>query len=541
MGLDLWFSFLKKVKPQFDSEGSDGLTWNVGGRQYVHMSNLCTTIGARKIMSADASVARVLNSIDIDGEYLPSEMPAGLKGMFWKQLNELFGLWLPGVIRALFAGDKVMVDYDRASEALFTLCQDEDYMRDEALDKVLATFMDKYYVVFSKAGGLVAAMYSSWRLDSIFSQLKDDDKKLLVSLKMDLSANPTSAMGHAMTRLASYPEVQQTKTSEEFVQKLKRTNGGGGFSDEFMTLYHDFIKRYGCRGMKEIDIATPRTAEKEADLFQQLKQIDLNFNAINNVTERRQEAYDKLLKLAQDIGYEKSFKHHAAIAQALLGYREHPKYMYVVMVSMFRRRALRIGEMLVKQGRLEHVEQIFDLTFDQITEAQLNPEQVLSSIIEANLRPYKATERVKNWPLFIDSRGRIIREPRKEYNAKEGQLWGDPISPGVVKGKARVLNEPYETPLLAGEILVARFTEPSWTPIFINAAGVVMEVGNALQHGAVIAREYGLPCVSGVDNATTIIKNGDELEVDGSTGLVTILNLASKKENVADGGETNES
>jgi rifampicin phosphotransferase len=164
---------------------------------------------------------------------------------------------------------------------------------------------------------------------------------------------------------------------------------------------------------------------------------------------------------------------------------------------------------------------------------------VLFPVIEANVKAYKATERVKNWPKFIDSRGKIIREPRKEYNAKDGQLWGDPISPGVVKGTARVLNEPYEMPLLAGEVLVARCTEPSWTPIFINAAGIVMKVGGPLQHGAVIAREYGLPCVSGVDHAMAIIKNGDEIEVDGSIGVVTILNKRS--ENGAQEDETKES
>jgi rifampicin phosphotransferase len=532
MGLDLWSSFLKKIKPQyFVSEGKDGLMWNIGGRQYMHMSNFLRTVGARKIILAtDPSVARVFDSVDLDGEYIPSKMPIGVKGVFWLHIKQIC-LMLPNLISAFFAGEKAMAAYDRASEAFFALCQDEDYMRDETLDEVLACFLAKFLnEMLSKSGGLLTAMYSSWRLDRIFSQLKEAEN-LLLSLKMDLRGNPTSAMGHAMVRLASYQEVQQTGTGDEFVLKLKQTGDGGcgSFSDEFKILYNDYMKRYGCRGMRETDPAISRTSEKEADFFQQLKQIDLHQNAINSVTERRQEAYDKLLKMARDIGYKKSFKNHASIVHALLGYREHPKYMYVVMVSMFRRRALKLGQLFVERGRLERVEQIFDLTFDQIAKAQRDPDMALAPIIEANLKPYQATAGVKNWPIFIDSRGKIIQEPRKEYNAKEGLLWGDPISPGVVKGKARVLNEPYEAPLLAGEILVARFTEPSWTPIFINAAGVVMEVGGPLQHGAVIAREYGLPCVSGVDHATTIIKNGDELQVDGSTGAVTILNWQSEK------------
>ena len=89
---------------------------------------------------------------------------------------------------------------------------------------------------------------------------------------------------------------------------------------------------------------------------------------------------------------------------------------------------------------------------------------------------------------------------------------GDAISPCVISGLAKVLKKPYEKPLERGEVLVARFTEPSWTPIFINAAGVVMELGGVMQHGAIIAREYGIPCVSGIDDATKLIKDGDMIE-----------------------------
>ena len=106
----------------------------------------------------------------------------------------------------------------------------------------------------------------------------------------------------------------------------------------------------------------------------------------------------------------------------------------------------------------------------------------------------------------------------------EGLLIGDPISPGVVRGRAKVLMDPYEKPIRAGEILVARFTEPSWTPLFINCEGVLMEIGGPMQHGAIIAREYGIPCVSGIDNATKLVKDGDLLELDGSAGTVQIIN-----------------
>ena len=96
-----------------------------------------------------------------------------------------------------------------------------------------------------------------------------------------------------------------------------------------------------------------------------------------------------------------------------------------------------------------------------------------------------------------------------------------------MRGRAKVLHAPYEKPLEEGEILVTRASDPGWTPIFFNAAGVVLEVGGPLQHGAVIAREYGLPCVSGLDGVTKLVEDGQMIEVDGSNGIVRILDEAA--------------
>ena len=106
---------------------------------------------------------------------------------------------------------------------------------------------------------------------------------------------------------------------------------------------------------------------------------------------------------------------------------------------------------------------------------------------------------------------------------KDGDIIGQAIAPGKVRGRAKVLHSPYEKPLNPGEILIVTATEPSWTPIFINAAGVVMEVGGPLQHGSIISREYGIPCVSGLMGIMDIIKDGDLIEVDGSNGVIRII------------------
>eukprot|EP00984_Skeletonema_dohrnii_P038553 scaffold41899_cov144-Skeletonema_dohrnii-CCMP3373.AAC.1 len=278
---------------------------------------------------------------------------------------------------------------------------------------------------------------------------------------MDLNGNPTSEMGHLMVRLASCPEIQETRTSDEFLEKLKE----GSFSPEFTSLYSDYLKRFGCRGAREIDVATPRMSEKQDELFDTLKQIDIKNNQIINVRERRDKAYQELLSLAREIGKEKSFVHHASVMQGVLGYREHPKYMLVVVTDACRRHALQVAKVFVAKGRLENEDQIFSLTMDQISNAQKDEAIDHLSLVRANLKPVEEVRHVKNWPVLIDSRGKIIRGKREiteEEKNKEGLLIGDPISPGagVVRGRAKVLMDPYEKPLEAGEILVARFTEP---------------------------------------------------------------------------------
>jgi rifampicin phosphotransferase len=121
----------------------------------------------------------------------------------------------------------------------------------------------------------------------------------------------------------------------------------------------------------------------------------------------------------------------------------------------------------------------------------------------------------------IDSRGRILRPSHREE--KPGEMSGMPVSPGVVSGPAKVLHDPHSKPVNKGDVLVAYTTDPGWTPLFVNAAAVVLEVGGILQHGAVVAREYGKPCVVGIDRVMTKLQDGQRLEVDGTAGVIRLL------------------
>ena len=190
-------------------------------------------------------------------------------------------------------------------------------------------------------------------------------------------------------------------------------------------------------------------------------------------------------------------------------------------MDLFRRQALAIARTFVTAGRLDKPEQIFDLTIADIDHAQADPALDLRALAQERTVLTNKIRKSKLVARIINSRGKIYYPPRKA--GADGELSGVPISPGVVHGRVKVLHSASEKKLLPGEILVACATDPGWTPLFINAKGIILEIGGALQHGAVVAREYGIPCVSGLDDATSLLKDGQLVEVDGSNGIIRIL------------------
>ena len=196
----------------------------------------------------------------------------------------------------------------------------------------------------------------------------------------------------------------------------------------------------------------------------------------------------------------------------------------VRVAHALRRRALREGEALVAAGRLDEAAHVFDLTFPDLEAATREPGLDLRALRLANTAFARRSAHVTELPHLIDSRGRIPRPPPKP--ARPGELVGMPVSPGRVTGPVKVLHHPREKPVEPGDVLVVYTSDPGWTPLFVNAAAVLLEVGGVLQHGAVIAREYGKPCVAGIDRVVQRLRDGQTVEVDGTAGTVRILDGA---------------
>ena len=201
--------------------------------------------------------------------------------------------------------------------------------------------------------------------------------------------------------------------------------------------------------------------------------------------------------------------------------REWFKHHIMQCYALVRELLLHRTDEFVRAGRLEHRDQIFELTVDDVDRAARDPEFDVCAARDQRAGFYhKLKSQVRHFPMAIDSRGRILRSVARR---EEGALVGVAVSPGVVRGPIKLMNDPFEKEVLPGDILVAVTTDPGWTPLFIPAVAVILENGGELQHGALVAREYGKPCVSGIPDVTTQFEHGQMVEVDGDAGVIRFV------------------
>ncbi|AIO18184.1 Phosphoenolpyruvate synthase [Candidatus Izimaplasma bacterium HR1] len=498
----------------------DGSAPAIYGRQYINVPRLFASLGKTAgngmLINHDKGLGKIFKNIDIK-EYELKKKPESLKGMKKAMLKVSLGM-LPAILKARKSDPKDLIEnYLKTCDEL--IIKVNNLNSNMTLQEMFDIIIGDLNSIFKEVGFMVAGMFAVNKINKLFKGSGLED--LVTAMSMDLDGNPTSEMGHMLFDLASSSDFKAIKSEQEFLDKVENR----GFSDEFLKKFDAFVEKYGCRGFKEIDIASERLYENYSILYEKLININVDDSRILDVKERRQIAYDKLHSYAKTKGkgFEKKFVKTARTLQSSLGYREHPKYIIVRIFSKFRDLILEVGERFVKEGRLDDKKHIFDLMMDDVTRVQKGEDIDIRVLREKYMAQVGKLKDVKDFPLVIDSRGKIFR-PILEL--KDGDLQGSPIASGKVTGRAKVLRLPYEKPLLPGEILVVATTEPSWTPIFINAAGVVMEVGGPLQHGGIIAREYGIPCVSGLIGVMDIIKDGDLLEVDGSNGVVRLVEKA---------------
>ena len=345
-----------------------------------------------------------------------------------------------------------------------------------------------------------------------------------------------------------------------------------------------FLKTYGMRGLGEIDLGRPRWREDPRPITQVLQsylQIDDPALAPDAVYERgKASARSEVERLVRALRHTRGGWIKARLARgaakrmrALTGLRETPKYYMIQLFGLLREALLADGQDLVDRGLLARPDDVFYLHLDELKELARGAPVIASTpsrrgagalstenntadrpvvprrtfdpgaarqcrwgplarpgtepydwqpLIHARRQAYAREQHRRQIPLLLLSDGRAFYGG-SPTPAGASALSGSPVSPGIVEGLVRVVRDPRNAQLEPGEILVCPGTDPSWTPLFLAAGGLVMEVGGMMTHGAVVAREYGIPAVVGVHRATERLHTGQRIRVDGSTGQVVIL------------------
>jgi pyruvate,water dikinase len=207
--------------------------------------------------------------------------------------------------------------------------------------------------------------------------------------------------------------------------------------------------------------------------------------------------------------------------RTFIGYREYPKYHMISRYFVYKQALLNDAERLVRARVLRDREDIFYLTFSELHDV-VRTNHVDDELIRQRKDAFRSYQALTP-PRVLTSDGEAVAGTYRRADVPAGALTGLPVSAGTVEGRARVILDMAEADLEAGDILVTAYTDPSWTPAFVAIRGLVTEVGGLMTHGAVIAREYGLPAVVGVEHATRLIRDGQRIRVHGTDGYIEIL------------------
>src|SRR4029434_1527362 len=199
----------------------------------------------------------------------------------------------------------------------------------------------------------------------------------------------------------------------------------------------------------------------------------------------------------------------------------YPKYNIVSRYFVYKRALLEEAERLVQANVLPEKEDIFYLTFSELHDV-VRTNQLDDQLIQRRKDAFRSYHALTP-PRVLTSDGEAIAGAYRRDDVPAGALIGLPVSAGTIEGRARVILDMRESDLEPGDILVTAHTDPSWTPLFVAIARLVPGVGGVMTHGAVIAREYGLPAVVGVEHATRMIRDGQRIRVHGTDGYVEIL------------------
>ncbi|MEU1587842.1 rifamycin-inactivating phosphotransferase [Micromonospora sp. NPDC005710] len=520
LGLSMWQ--LTAMAPMLEA----------GGRLFVDATRLLSSPASRAgflemIGKSDPLTKNALETLLDRPGFVPTTLPGGGGGPARLTTGGVSIETDPAIVTGLI---------ERSEASVAALRHDIAAMTGPALfDFLLAAFGEHKRVLSDPLSmqAIMAGMEATWWLnDRLLEWL--GDKNAADTLTLSAPGNITSEMGLALLDVADvirpHPEVVAFLRAVEddgFLDELPTTAGGPEARDAIEA----YLDRYGMRCVGEIDITRPRWSERPRTLVPVILDNVRLFEpgeATRRFAQGREQAQRKAREVLTRLralpdGENRADETERMIdrVRTFVGYREYPKYDIVSRYFVYKRALMAEAERLVRAGVLAERDDVFYLTFQEFHEV-VRSQKVDHEVLRRRRDAFRWHQALTP-PRVLTSDGEVVTGAYRHDDVPAGALAGVPVSAGTVEGRARVILDMAQADLEAGDILVTTHTDPSWTPLFVGIAGLVTEVGGLMTHGAVIAREYGLPAVVSVLDATRLIRDGQRIRVHGSDGYVEIL------------------
>ena len=519
LGLSLWQ--LTALRPMYEA----------GGRLFVDVTQILSSPASRAgflelLGRSDPLIRDALQTVLERGDFVPSLPDDGP------------GEPVPGGAPAPIETDPAIVSelIRRNQDSVAALALDIRTTSGSALLAfILADIQEMRRLLFDPQSHQVfmTAMEATWWLNERLQEWLGE-KNAADTLTRSVPHNVTSEMGLALLDVADvirpHPDVVaflQGVEGEGYLDELTALEGGREARD----VIRAYLDEYGMRCVGEIDITRPRWSERPTTLLPMILSNIENFEpgaGERRFEQGRQEAWRKEQDLLERLrvlpdGKRKAEESKRMIdrVRTFIGYREYPKYGMISRYFLYKQALLGEAERLVRAGVLQEQEDIYFLTFQELQDV-VATNQVDDELIRRRKDAFRSHQALTP-PRVLTSDGETLAGAYRRDDLPRGALVGLPVSAGTVEGRARVILDMAEADPEPGDILVTTHTDPSWSPLFVAITGLVTEVGGLMTHGAVIAREYGLPAVVGVQRATQLIEDGQRIRVNGTDGYVEIL------------------
>ena len=431
------------------------------------------------------------------------------------------------IVRALLRPDATRERLLREIDELVRMDVGTTQSARERVDAFEALLLGWPARAFPRLVAMVAAGFVSYNAAGRILGRRATQDELRTVLR-GLPFNPTTEMDlalWALSRRVRTDAAARAALAERSPEELSAAYRAGALPPLLQRELAAFLERYGHRAVAEIDLGLPRWSEDPAHLlgaianYQRLADEALAPDA--QFARGAREAESMVGTLAARVHGPERALVRALLrrVRALSGVREAPKFHAIRVFARGRAMLAPVGTELAAAGRIDSPDDIWFLTLPELRRAVAGEDT--REIVSARRAEYRRERGRRHIPRILLSDG-TDAEAAYVSPAADGAIRGTPASPGVAQGTARVILSPVGARLEPGEVLVAPSTDPGWTPLFLTASALVMEMGGMMSHGAVVAREYGIPAVVGVPDATGRIATGARLTVDGSAGTVAL-------------------